>query len=399
MQAIPYILPVVFFLVVLWLRRRFGSREVTAYWRSLPLRRMKYVLLALFLSGASICFFVDLYTGGNSSRLRVAIIALVSGVLFATVFLARVRLSQNQATWIGLAAIVLLATAFRALQIPNAGNLAPLSPGEIRTDAFGLLIALAVGAASYRKHIVSEGVRQLRTEAELELAHHLQTVLVPPVNFRDANLNVCGRSIACDKVGGDLVDFVESNPRQLAYLIDVSGHGIPAGALMGSVKSAVRMIFPCEIPNLLASLNRVLPAVKEPHMYATLALLSFDPASREVEYALAGHLPILHYRASNGVIDRLTSEEFPLGMFADIAFTSRRVPYSRGDIFVLFSDGVVETENEFAEQFGLDRLCDRMRAVISQNPDDLVQELLSVASTGFGRSDDDRSLLVVKIVS
>lgn len=397
MQTIVYILLVALFFIALWLKSKFGSREVRSYWQALPLRRMKWVLLSLFLSGASISLFVDLYAGGNSSGLRVAVMAMVSGVLFATVFLARVRLSQDHATWIGLVVLVLLAAGFRSLQIPNAGNAAPPSRTRIQTDAFGLLTALAVGAASYRKHIVSEGVRQLRTEAELELAHHLQAVLVPPLKFRDDHLNVCGQSIASEKVGGDLVDFVASNPRKLAYLIDVSGHGIPAGALMGSVKSAVRMMFPCEIPALLESLNRVLPSVKEPHMYATLALLSFDPASREVEYALAGHLPILHYRAVEGVIDRLSCEEFPLGMFSDIAFTSHRIPYTPGDLFVLFSDGITEAENEFAEQFGLDRLCERILAGSSHSPDDLLQELLPATTNGFGHSDDDRSLLLIRV--
>src|SRR4029077_754371 len=90
---------------------------------------------------------------------------------------------------------------------------------------------------------------------------------------------------------------------------------------------------------VLESADRVLPAVKEPNMYATLALLYFDGSS-EAEYSLAGHPPILHYRAGTGVIARLAMEQFPLGLMPRGRYTSQRIPYSPRNVFLMLSDGI-----------------------------------------------------------
>ena len=99
------------------------------------------------------------------------------------------------------------------------------------------------------------------------------------------------------QMGGDLIDLIESGGSLLVYVADVSGHGLAAGQLMGMLKTAMRVSlqFQQHPVALLEVADRVLPAVKEPDMYATLALLHFD-GSAHAEYALAGHVPILHYR-------------------------------------------------------------------------------------------------------
>jgi hypothetical protein len=402
MQNIQNILLVAALLVLVWLIRRSGLKEeATPFWRALPLRRMKHVLLALFLSGASISFFFDLLGGGNGSRIYVLIFGLVTGLLFATVFLSRAKLSRDQSRWTVLIVLVLSVTVSRTLHFPNLegpSNSTSFSAAGIRFDAFCILISMVMGARFYRKYIVSEGVRQLRTEAELELAHKLQSVLVPVVEFRSRKIDVYGRSIPCDKVGGDLVDLVESPQGALAYLVDVSGHGIPAGALMGSVKAAVRMASASEIPEMLQSLNRVLPSLKESHMYATVALIRLDETNAKAEYALAGHPPILHYCAANGAINRLVCENPPLGLLPEIQFSSGHVSYSPGDLFVLFSDGLVETEDRTAEQFGLDRLTSEVLSNVSRSLDDVCQAVVT-ATNKFGRSEDDQSLMLIRILA
>jgi hypothetical protein len=402
MQNIQIILLVAALPALVWWIRRPGSKqEASPFWRALPLRRMTHLLLALFLSGASISFFFDLLAGGNGSRIYVLIFGLVTGVLFAAVFLSRAKLSRDLYRWTVLIVLVLSVAVSRALHLPNLAdpsNAASLSAAGIRFDAFCIFISMVMGARFYRKYIVSEGVRQLRTEAELELAHQLQSVLVPLVKFRSRKIDVYGRSIPCDKVGGDLVDLVESPHGTLAYLVDVSGHGIPAGTLMGSVKSGVRMAAASEIPEMLQSLNRVLPSLKESHMYATMALIRLDETYAKAEYALAGHLPILHYCAANGAINRLVCEYPPLGLLPDIQFSSRHVSYSPGDLFVLFSDGLVETENRAAEQFGLDRLCNEVLSNASRSLDDVCQSVIT-AINKFGRSEDDQSLMLIRILA
>jgi serine phosphatase RsbU (regulator of sigma subunit) len=264
-------------------------------------------------------------------------------------------------------------------------------------DGAAMLVSMALSTLAYRVHIATEGARQLSAEAELALAHRLQSVLVPTVIFRNARLEIYGRAIPSEKVGGDLVDVLESDGAVLAYLVDVSGHGIPAGTLMGAVKAAVRSAASLPLGEILETVNRVLPSVKEPAMYATLAAIRLRSTDTDVEYTLAGHLPILHYRAAAGTVEELTLRQFPLGFFDDTPYETRRVTCAPGDMLALFSDGIVESADAADEHFGIHRLAEQLAATAGRSLEEVFGAVLSAASA-HGVSHDDRSMLVVRIL-
>jgi hypothetical protein len=84
---------------------------------------------------------------------------------------------------------------------------------------------------------------ETRLSTELASAHSIQRTLVPPISASFSGYDLNGLSLPSEKVGGDLVDVVLlPNRSVLAYVADVSGHGLQAGILMGMVKTAVRTI-------------------------------------------------------------------------------------------------------------------------------------------------------------
>lgn len=163
---------------------------------------------------------------------------------------------------------------------------------------------------------------------ELSLAHGMQATLVPTISYQNAILEVFRNSIPSTEMGGDVIDVVESNEGLFVYVADVSGHGLAAGQLMGMLKTAIRVSLHLRqhAVALLEGVDRVLPAVKETHMYATLGLLHFNgPAT--AEYALAGHLPIVHYRDRTRDTGRLAMQQFPLGLIPGGSYASEVVTY------------------------------------------------------------------------
>lgn len=235
---------------------------------------------------------------------------------------------------------------------------------------------------------------------ELGLALAIQNILVPSVAYEDKHVEVYGQTIPREDLGGDLVDLVAAGRDIVAYVADVSGHGFSAAVLMGMVKTAVRygLNLGQALPALLDGLNRVLPAVKEPNMYATLAGLRFD-GSNEVEYITAGHVPLLQYRRRQRDIVRCRSiAQFPLGLFEDAGYMSRRVRYEVGDVFVLVTDGVVEATDEHEGQFGFERLeqilCDSAERPLSE-----IFEAALAAVTRHGIQQDDQTLLLVRALT
>jgi len=388
--------------VLLWWVRKIRRDESGAYWRAVPLWRLKYLIAAQCLTGASVAFFFDLLRGGTADREEVVLLAVIAAAVLTALFLLRTRGTPRVArgVTIGMAVMALIVIRLAAPALARFSS-APVSAFGIRFDGAAMLLMMAFGVQAYRTHIGTEGARQLRTEAELALAHRLQRVLVPPVVFRNARVEICGRSIPSDHVGGDLVDVVAAKDGVLAYLIDVSGHGIPAGTLMGAAKAAMRCTASRGLGEALDTVNRVLPSVKEPAMYATLAAIRFGAADHDVdydaEYTLAGHLPILHYRAAAGTIEPLTLQQFPLGFFDDTRYQTRRVDCAPGDVFALFSDGIVETANARDEQFGVDRVAARLAASPSKPLEEILDAVLAAAAA-HGASDDDRSILVIRVL-
>jgi serine phosphatase RsbU (regulator of sigma subunit) len=115
-----------------------------------------------------------------------------------------------------------------------------------------------------------------------------------------------------------------------AYLADVSGHGIPAGVLMGMVKSSVRqgLLARFSMPALLDSVNAVLPSVKEPDMFVTFAALRFD-TSDIAEFTLADHPPLLHFSQSAQCVSRRAMVQYPLGLMSAGDYVSESVQLIR----------------------------------------------------------------------
>jgi sigma-B regulation protein RsbU (phosphoserine phosphatase) len=167
---------------------------------------------------------------------------------------------------------------------------------------------------------------------------------------------------------------------------------------MGMLKTAMRLALQFrQMPvATLESVDRVLSDLKEREMYATLALLRFD-GSREAEYALAGHPPILHYRHGSKDTARLSMEQIPLGLIPGGSYASKRVIYSPRDLFLMVTDGITEVANARDEEFGLTRL----QELLTQHATRALPEIWDLIMREvrqYGLQQDDQSLLLLRVL-
>jgi hypothetical protein len=371
-----------------------STPERKRYWGELPLRRSVKLLAAVFITFTGIAFFVDLLTFGAHPLWQVLALALTLGVLNVTAIVAQLR-----SPWLLVSTLSLTWLAFTAFyRLPKQGA-SSLTRERVILDGAVLFSAMMFGYRLFLNFAATEGIAHVQLKTELAFAQAIQATLAPPVQYQNSALEAYGCTRPSDAVGGDLVDLVETDGSIFAYVADVSGHGIPAGVLMGMVKTAMRqgLLSHQPLSSLLESINRVLPGVKEPSMYATLAGLRFNdgPAA---EYASAGHLPLLHYRHAHKDVVRWTEEQFPLGLLPDLAFATQCVPYGTGDIFAILTDGLTETVDKREEDFGLDR----MEQLLVQNAGRTLPEIFDavlVAVSRYGPQQDDRTLLLVRILA
>jgi sigma-B regulation protein RsbU (phosphoserine phosphatase) len=358
---------------------------------------MRQLLAAAFVSFGAVGFAIDLFLLNYQPLSRGFFWPLFSGA-YGTVGLAvrikRVRLFP-------LFNLMTLASLWLAVRISDWSPALP-DPAALKRrvmfDAIGILAGTIIGYRWLVRFINTEGLATVRMQTELSLAHGIQATLVPTISFRTDRFEVYGKSMPSTEMGGDLIDTIESDGSLLAYVADVSGHGLAAGQLMGMLKTAIRVSRQLgqQPVAALESADRVLPAVKEPNMYATLALLCFDGSS-EAEYALAGHPPILHYRAHTGDTAQLSMAQLPLGLLPGGCYSSQHVTYAAGDVFLMLTDGISEVPNANDEEFGVARL-EQLLVQNAARPLEQLCEFILTEVKHHGTQQDDQTLLLLRVL-
>lgn len=372
------------------------------YYKTVPFRRLWPLYAAVFGLFAVTGFFGDLMNLGRMPYVVVGLNAVLSGFVALMYVHVGLRLTPRYfivATllqipiWFGFS--VAVSVLMPHFEQPSTGH-------GIRFAGVVMLILVIVSYSLFIRFVQGEGRESFRIRNELELAHGIQKTLVPPISLNTLRFELYGRSDPSDKVGGDLVDaLLLEDDSAVAYIADIAGHGLQAGILMGMLKTAARTALldvgagePREVlPALMDRLNRVLPNVKEPQMYATFAGFRLNPDG-SVFYALAAHPPILHYRAQTGS-EQISVEQFPLGLLQVDGFSAGAVAMSSGDLIIAVTDGILEAGNESEEEFGLERLQEVIAGHAADSLPSLAETILSAART-FGKQVDDQTLLLVR---
>ncbi|HYN16062.1 MAG TPA: SpoIIE family protein phosphatase [Terriglobales bacterium] len=241
--------------------------------------------------------------------------------------------------------------------------------------------------------LIAEQKEKQRLENELAIAQEVQAQLFPKAASDLESLEVHGVCRPARTVSGDYYDFLPYGPDRLGIAVgDISGKGISAALLMATIHSAVRAYEIGRMPamtahlvaaggdhgtpthifearsasedefspaQVLALLNRQLYRSTPAEKYATLFLGVYDGRSRAFTYANAGHLPPI-ILGHDGSLRRLDTPGLVIGLFDDQGYEERTIGLQPGDIFLAFSDGVTEPENEFGE-FGEERLIEIVR--------------------------------------
>jgi serine phosphatase RsbU (regulator of sigma subunit) len=115
-----------------------------------------------------------------------------------------------------------------------------------------------------------------------------------------------------------------------------------------------------------------------------------------LEYAMAGHEQILHYRATEGRVHRLRQQQMPLGLMADQTYEAASVPVGPGDVLAMYTDGLNETENSSGEQLGHDAIERTLTRTAGGSLPEAREAILDVARR-HGPQTDDQTVLLVRI--
>lgn len=251
--------------------------------------------------------------------------------------------------------------------------------------------------------LVEQQFERDRMERELQLAREIQQRFQPTAAPKVEGYELQGISFPCYEIGGDYYDFIKRpDGRIVITLGDVSGKGTAAALLMSSLHAAIHAQCEAheEISKTLCAVNDYLAENTPPNRFVTLFYAELNPSNGELQFINAGHNPPLIARAASGAIEQLGSGGLPLGILPNASYQEGHTALEHGDLLVIYSDGVTETQNPEGEEFGVQRLSDVMARNITASAAG-VRDRIEAALTKFAAgtsSVDDITMVIVKRV-
>lgn len=256
-----------------------------------------------------------------------------------------------------------------------------------------------------RAHLFEERLEKERLTRELAIAREVQKKLLPQTIPQLPGLSICASSTPAQEVGGDYFDFVELDDDRLGFIIaDVSGKGTSAAFYMAVMQGIfISASATAATPRaFLIAANHALSKVLEKNVFVSVLYGIIDSRSETISMARAGHCPAATIElAGSASLWRLSGMGLGLDasgkLFADSLVEETR-QLNPGDVFILYTDGVVESRDQSGDEYGFDRVLRVLEANRHEDVDDLHRSLMSDLDTFVdnGSYGDDTTVVVIK---
>ena len=292
---------------------------------------------------------------------------------------------------------------YRATQYVQAGDLSHRVRIE-RRDQLGVLgesFNLMTGSIS---GLIEEQKQRQRLENEISIAREVQDQLFPRALPKVPGVEIEAICKAARAVSGDYYDFIQLSPTHLAIAIaDISGKGISAALLMASLQAALRsqvLVDGSEhmsTAELVSRLNKHLVRNTGDDRFATFFIAVYDSATRNLRYTNAGHLPSFLFCKDSAL--HLDKGGMVLGVLEDYCYEEGVVVVAPDSLLVGYSDGLVEPENVYGEEFGIRRLQQAAVHVQGAAPQVVAESLMNAAEEWAGTPEqaDDMTVIVARL--
>jgi PAS domain S-box-containing protein len=216
-------------------------------------------------------------------------------------------------------------------------------------------------------------------EIEMEFAATVQRRLFPEAPPKLAGYDLAGAVFPAEATSGDYFDFIRLSEDALAIVVaDVTGHGVGPALVMAEVRAYLHSQFDVtdDLVSIMSTINRFLASDLDDNLFVTMLLTRLEPASGRCIYVNSGHPSGLVIDRSGQLSVELNSVCLPLGLFPDRwRCTEQGFVLGEGDIAVLVTDGVLESESPHGEEFGPGRILEVLREYRQHPARDIVDRI------------------------
>jgi sigma-B regulation protein RsbU (phosphoserine phosphatase) len=258
-------------------------------------------------------------------------------------------------------------------------------------------LAIAIENARLYEEIARQ---ESRLERDLALARELQFRLLPHSLPKLPHLDVQAKFVPARAIGGDLYDFVPYSLSRLGIAVgDVSGKGAPAAIYAALVSGILRSHAPIEPgpSEMLSAVNLSLAERRIAAQFVSIIYAVWDDAARTLLVANSG-LPLPLY-CHDGKIEQIEATGLPLGLFDDADYDEFSFKAKPGDMFVFFSDGILDARNRHGQSFGAERVEAIVAGCTEQSVDCVVSNIFNAVTEHAAGVEafDDQTVVAIKV--
>jgi phosphoserine phosphatase RsbU/P len=254
--------------------------------------------------------------------------------------------------------------------------------------------------------LLNQALLNERYQEELKIAQRVQKALLPAKLDQHQSFSISAYSNTADEVGGDYYDTYKLDEHRFVLIIgDVSGKGTSAAFHMSQMKGVFHSLIQLGLSpsEFMIKANSALGKCLAKNHFITASIFLIDTQKQEICHARAGHVPTLFYSSKEQKSEFLLVDGLGLGILRNKLYENhvheKMISYTKGDILVLITDGIVEGKNQNGLLFGYEQIRNLVEEAYLKTPKEIQQIVINSLHEfvgGDGMIDDDYSLMVVK---
>lgn len=240
-------------------------------------------------------------------------------------------------------------------------------------------------------------------KTQLEIAREIQQRLLPRVPPKLKNIDLAGCLIPAERVGADYYDFLVHHDSLLSLCIaDVSGHSVGGALLASAFRSCLRAEIQIvrEPIHIVSAINKMIFSdLLQAEQFISMFYAQYNSQNKTLLFTNAGHNPPLLLKEKTKAPEWLLTQDSLLGIEPNLEFHQKECKLDSGDLVVLYTDGLIEAQNEKGERYGSRRFVESIRQKDPAGAEETLNHLLKDFKNFMkGKpAQDDVSLVVMKI--
>lgn len=282
----------------------------------------------------------------------------------------------------------------------------PYTPSDLRLlESVAAQTGLALEIGNLARSLAEEEMQRERIRQELEVAREVQERLFPQSFPEVEGITLAGRCRAAQGVGGDYYDVFRLGDDRIGLAIgDVSGKGVSAALLMASLRASLRsttLDAPHDLAAVIKKVNRLVYESSATNRYATFFFATYCPHTHELAYVNAGHNPpcLIRRTEERFEVQRLEAGGPVVGLLSFATYEEQRLVLRRGDLLLMYTDGISEAMTLDNEEWGEDRMLAAAEALPDGTAEEILNHLFAEVDqfTGIAPQHDDMTVLLMKL--